>query len=628
MSFSEITAVDLVVNQIVTIVTKYSPSSPAGVNTTGDVVPAEIIVRTSSNVGLNQINTRPELSNTVQVYNPLYSFGNQTFNYSNSPLPDIKSQLSITQPVDLGNRPFGFNIIGNTTPVVDTGASYGRQPFLIYNTLSTVSSIDPALELTNNNIGGLAVVAGAGLANGSVLLNGTTQSLTANTAATWTYLHNGLQDYTIECWYRSSASTYQNLLGTSGTTASIGFELSINNPTVGAVTVVYTRGVSSNNTWTYANSAVATSGWYHVATTFASSTKRSNIYVNGNLAGTAANVAFAYSASAPTNTLGIGFTTGTGQFNGQITNVRITKSIVYTANFLPTIPLTNISNTQLLLQFNSVGALLTDSSTNNNTITNVGTATYSTVVPPLTSNVATVNNYYNYSQLYFNGGLNIPYGDITSNVLASSSPVNTYTNPTGAMLNANASILTTGTVDRVGRFDQSNVTVISVNLQPGSVSTQAGSQVLLADLSQDIRSNHISGYIAQYAVGVPFLYYDLVSTTNTTDYSQSTVLNQSVNFEFAKQTVSVQRYFVPRSATVNSVTNNQSPQQTIIINAQPEFMLVNSDKLFVASNVNPTNYQTIQPVTPDNDPRLASLKVGFAVKGQTGTNPYNPQNIY
>jgi hypothetical protein len=132
-------------------------------------------------------------------------------------------------------------------------------------------------------------------------------------------------------------------------------------------------------------------------------------------------------------------------------------------------------------------------------------------------------------------------------------------------------------------------------------------------------------------IGLQFPYYDLVSTAgsiNDINYALPTPHNQPVNFEFAQRTASVQRYFVPRSATVNSVTNNRSPQQTVIINLQPEFMLVNSDKLFVASNVNPTNYQAIQAVTTDNDPRLASLKVGYIVKGQTGANPYNPQNIY
>lgn len=526
MSFSQITSVDLIVNQIVTIVTKYDPSSIAGINTAGDIVPLETVIKTSSNVGVGQRYTRSELANVIQTADSVSRFGNTTFAYSNQ-----------------------ANAI--STPLL------------------------PALELTNNNVGGQAVIAGAGLANGSVLLNGTGQYLTANTAATWTYLHNGLQDYTIECWYYSRATTYQNLLGTSGVTTSIGFELSINNPTVGAVTVVYTRGVSTNNTWTYANSAVTTGGWYHVATTFASSTKRSNIYVNGNLAGTAANVAFGYSASAPTNTLGIGFTPVTANLNGQITNVRITKSIVYTANFTPTIPLTNISNTQLLLQFNSSGALLTDSSSNNNTITNVGVATYSTIVPPLTSTVAAVNNYYNYSRLYFNGGLNIPYGDITSNVLASGSPVNTYTNPTGAMLNPNASILTTGTVSKSGVYDiPVSITAIS-----------------------------------------PINYITPQST-----------LNQRVAYEFSNPTVSSSRYFVANGANVNSVTNINP--NIIIVNAQPEFMLVNSDKNFVASNVNPTNYQTIEAVTPANDPRLASIKTGFIVKGQTGTNPYNPQNVY
>jgi len=117
------------------------------------------------------------------------------------------------------------------------------------------------------------------------------------------------------------------------------------------------------------------------------------------------------------------------------------------------------------------------------------------------------------------------------------------------------------------------------------------------------------------------------ATYNTANYSAPALVNQTINFDLGQKNISSQRYFVPNGASVNSVTNNRSPQQTIIVNAQPEFMLVNSDRNFVASNVNPTNYQTIQPVTPDNDPRLASLKVGFAVKGQTGTNPYNPQNI-
>jgi hypothetical protein len=228
------------------------------------------------------------------------------------------------------------------------------------------------------------------------------------------------------------------------------------------------------------------------------------------------------------------------------------------------------------------------------------------------------------------GAFVILYATSASYSYPNPSPVTTYTNTNGSMLSSNAGSSTQSTVNRGIVYENSLSANSSVTLQPGSVATQARSQVLLADLSQDIQSNHISGYIAQYAVGLPFLYYDLVSTTNTTNtanYSLPTVLNQSVNFEFAKQTVSVQRYFVPRSANVNSVTNRLT-QQTVIINLQPEFMLVNSDKLFVASNVNPTNYQAIQAVTTDNDPRLASLKVGYIVKGQTGANPYNPQNIY
>jgi hypothetical protein len=242
-------------------------------------------------------------------------------------------------------------------------------------------------------------------------------------------------------------------------------------------------------------------------------------------------------------------------------------------------------------------------------------------------NVASVDNTRGWGA---GGAFVILYSTSASYTYPNPSPVNSYTNTSGIMLNSNASTVTQGTIPRAINSD-SGALISSAVLQPGSVATRAGSQVLLADLSQDINSNHISGYIDQYAVGVTFPYYDLVSTPNiynTANYSPTTVLNQTVAYEPSQRTISPQRYFVPNSANVNSVTNNRAPQQIITVNTQPEFMLVNSDKNYVASNTAPTNYQSIQAVTNDNDPRLASLRVGFAVKGQTGTNPYNPQNVY
>ena len=83
MSFSQITSVDLIVNQIVTIVTKYDPSSIAGINTAGDIVPLETVIKTSSNVGVGQRYTRSELANSIRTLDRVSNFGNTTFAYSN-----------------------------------------------------------------------------------------------------------------------------------------------------------------------------------------------------------------------------------------------------------------------------------------------------------------------------------------------------------------------------------------------------------------------------------------------------------------------------------------------------------------------------------------------------------------
>jgi hypothetical protein len=407
MSFSQITSVDLVVNQITTIVTKYSPSSPAGVNTTGDIVPLETVIKIGSNVGLSTMNG--------------YVSSVQTYIASN-----------IGNMSGIAGTTINYDVVNNATALGITSPRNTGQTFNYDTKIIDAASANLNSALTDNTIAGRAYTAAAGGANGSAVFNGTTQYLTANTAATWTFLHNGLQDYTIECWFNTNSTAYQNLMGTGGATSQIGFELSIGGsappsyPGQGGVWIVYERGVSLNNTAAFAPVGSFTIGtWNHVAATFVSSTKTATIYVNGTLAVATANAAFAYSASAPTNTLGIGFTPSTNYFNGYITNVRIVKAIVYSANFTPALPLTSIANTQLLLSFNSSAALLTDSSPNNSTITNNAVVAYSANAPSTSVAVTSVNSYYNTQ--YFGGGLNIPYGDITANI--SGYTAQTYTAP-------------------------------------------------------------------------------------------------------------------------------------------------------------------------------------------------------
>lgn len=401
MPFSQITAVDLVVNQIVTIVTKYSPSSPAGVNTVGDVVPAETVIRASSNVGANQINTTPINSNTVQVYNPLYSFGNQTFNYSNLPV-STASTYTIPAAVNFGGQNFGFNIIGNAIPVADTGASYGRQSFPIYDTLSTVSAIDPVLELS----------APVSTSPGGSLAFNTAQSLVVAVGAS-TALTFGTNPFTIECWLF--------LTGTGGNYAiydarNAGSAVAVNFYFQGGN--ILSLMVSTTNV--IAGTAAVTAGvWHHVALSRNSGSTR--IFLDGIQIGSTYADTNSYLSAGPTigsNSAGGG---GGNNLAGYIANFRIVNGTgLYTTQFTPSITAANIANTQLLLSVNSSATYLTDSSVNNFSLTNTGVV-YSTLVP----SVPGTPSYY--TTQYFNSGLSIPYGDITANVSAYSAQ--TYTTP-------------------------------------------------------------------------------------------------------------------------------------------------------------------------------------------------------
>jgi hypothetical protein len=100
--------------------------------------------------------------------------------------------------------------------------------------------------------------------------------------------------------------------------------------------------------------------WTHIAVTRASGTTR--LFINGNLL-TSASDLNNYAAQAVT----VGNYGGGGgyYFSGYMTNIRLIKgAAAYTASFtLPTVPLTAVTGTSLLLNAN-YWAPLTDSSSN------------------------------------------------------------------------------------------------------------------------------------------------------------------------------------------------------------------------------------------------------------------------
>jgi hypothetical protein len=157
---------------------------------------------------------------------------------------------------------------------------------------------------------------------------------------TYSYLHDGTTDYTVECWVNFStiSSGANPIIGTAGNSGTVGFSL-------------YYAGISNNNNewraiiWRGSlNVAVArvdipgvpeTNRWYHVAAVHTNNTFY--FYIDGVLGGS--DSGSNYSTSSSFRELRIGaFEAGSGIFiysDCQIQDIRISKKAVYTSNFTP-----------------------------------------------------------------------------------------------------------------------------------------------------------------------------------------------------------------------------------------------------------------------------------------------------
>lgn len=242
----------------------------------------------------------------------------------------------------------------------------------------------------------------AGPENGGASFNGSSQYLTAGSAANWTFLSNGLSDWTIEGWvYFTSTPAVagsQTLCSTNIQTANVGFGIQLRATDISLQIVAGTSGTyamlgtSSTVTW-------AANTWYHVAVTYTSSTAIANYYLNGVSYGSSTATA-SRSASTPTNTLQIGRnpTSTFTYMSGYISNLRIVQGVaVYTDAFTPPIrqlPATQQANvygvpsaaitgaqTSLLLATPNNSQNTLDTSTNNYAITNNGSVLPSGINP-------------------------------------------------------------------------------------------------------------------------------------------------------------------------------------------------------------------------------------------------------
>lgn len=198
--------------------------------------------------------------------------------------------------------------------------------------------------------------------SGSVSFNGSTY---ADYPASTNNFATG--DFTIEAWvyYNSFTSGYTLWFTMDPNTTYFG-------PT-GATTTKLNLGTGGELSWT--TSTISLSTWYHTAVVRSGTTI--TLYINGVSQGT----------NTSSNTLGvtagairIGSASGYA-FNGYLSNLRYTKSAVYTSNFIPsTAPLTSLANTRLLLNTVSPSPF-NDSSGIGQTPTVTGTSSWNQLSP-------------------------------------------------------------------------------------------------------------------------------------------------------------------------------------------------------------------------------------------------------
>lgn len=236
---------------------------------------------------------------------------------------------------------------------------------------------------------------------GSLFFNGTSQTLTFSAQ---TALSFGTGDLTIEMWvYPTSFAPdgiYAGLIdarsGSGNTSWNVGLFVSAGNM-YAYMQIIGATGNPSGAT------IIPLNAWTHIAWTRQSSTFK--IFVNGVIDYNASETR-AIDAGGTSQTIGRHNEAGR-YYRGYLTNIRIVKgTAVYTSAFSPTVPLSNITNTSLLLLVNSDANKITDSSASPVTLTNVGSVTYSSSVVPSASNTAGTTAS---GSLVFNGSSYVSY---------------------------------------------------------------------------------------------------------------------------------------------------------------------------------------------------------------------------
>ena len=206
---------------------------------------------------------------------------------------------------------------------------------------------------------------------GSTVFDGTGDYLSVAS-----FYNLGTADWTIECWFRYTSFTdNKGLLQLGKDNGS----LAIMMLSTGKLRLLtnYVAGIVDSATTFSINT------WYHIAYVNDDSANTQTLYINGTADSNTGSKSDAFTFTDTTAIIGGRWYSSAFQhaMPGNISNLRICASKVYSSNFTPsTDPLSAISNTKLLTCFNPTGSV-TDSSSSPHTITASGDAAASSTHP-------------------------------------------------------------------------------------------------------------------------------------------------------------------------------------------------------------------------------------------------------
>ena len=293
-----------------------------------------------------------------------FRFVNGTALYTN-PFTPPQSILSVVASTTLL-----LNMATSTSGTTDSSSN----AFTVTNNGSVQWSGSSPYNRTNT-------VPAATTTPGSVLFNGTNQyfSLTPTFS-----LATSTTPFTMEAWVYFTAFTSVAIASTAHAGGAIPFVMGMGNNSTGAVGATPWFAFWNGSVWggvVQSTTSLVVNTWYHLAYVYTGST--ATIYANGTSIGTAAVASWQTTGQAGFYVGRRWDTSASVYYSGYISNFRfVNGTAVYTAAFTPpTAPLTAIANTVVLLNTASSGTLTTDSSSNNYTVTNNNTATYSSLNP-------------------------------------------------------------------------------------------------------------------------------------------------------------------------------------------------------------------------------------------------------